>query len=210
MVDQRLEERASLRAVVAAEVADVNVQREPLPFGPRVDRKMGFGEDDRAGEPRAFELLEGGVHDREAGIAHHLQALLAETLAIKQDIRIAATAIQVADQVQTVHLRSPSVKREGATRCPLRAALQGAPHNSPCGQKTKTVHFVQDLSWAVPCRQLPVSGQSPACDFKCLPGSAPGTTKTATCVQRSLRPRRAFFLWLHQSGAGRSIFYLVV
>jgi hypothetical protein len=48
--------------------------------------------------------MESRVHGGKAGRGHHLEALGAEGLAIEQELRVAAAAGEVTDEMQTVHL----------------------------------------------------------------------------------------------------------
>jgi hypothetical protein len=104
VADELFEQLACLGRVVGAVVADVDVQREPLGFGPGVDRDVRFGEHQGAGEAGALELVEAGVHHREAGGLHLPDAHFLEALAVEQQLRIAATTAQITDEMQTVHV----------------------------------------------------------------------------------------------------------
>jgi hypothetical protein len=74
--------------------------------------------------------MEGGVHGGETGSLDHGQALGAETCAIKQELRIAAAAGEVTDEMQTVHLFTPKNAKaqpaERGTRLRLPSAPTGA------------------------------------------------------------------------------------
>src|SRR5437870_4653996 len=101
--DDGVEQPPRLRRVVGAVVADVDVEREPLALGPGVDREVRLGEHDAAGEAAALELVEGNAHRRETGSLDHRDALCAEALAVQKELRIAAAAGEVTDEMQTVH-----------------------------------------------------------------------------------------------------------
>jgi hypothetical protein len=47
--------------------------------------------------------VESCVHGREAGRFHHLEAFRAEALAVQKELRIAAAAGEVTDEMQTIH-----------------------------------------------------------------------------------------------------------
>src|ERR1700750_1925923 len=55
---QLAEHALGLRGVVGGVVADVDVDRDEAGFGPRVDGKMRFGEQHRAGDALRLELEE--------------------------------------------------------------------------------------------------------------------------------------------------------
>jgi hypothetical protein len=50
--------------------------------------------------------MEGGVHGRKTGRGHHLEAFGAEALAVQKELRIAAAAGEVTDEMQTIHFRT--------------------------------------------------------------------------------------------------------
>src|SRR5207244_9063507 len=94
---------ARLRRVVGAVVADVDVEREALAFGPGVDGKVRLREHEAAGEAAAVELVEAHADGRETAALHHRDAFGAEALAVQKELRIAAAAGEVTDEMQTVH-----------------------------------------------------------------------------------------------------------
>ena len=128
--DEAVEQPARLVAVVVTVVAHVDVERQPLVLGPGVDGEVRLGEHDGPGEAGALELVEARVHGRQAGVAHELQALVLEPGAIEQQLRIAAAAAQIADEMQTVHVRSPQKARR---RSPAPNNPGCAPACPPCG-----------------------------------------------------------------------------
>ena len=67
-------------------------------------------------KPHALELVEGRVHGREAGAASTISRHFgAEALAVQKELRIAAAAGEVTDEMQTVHFFIPP-KCEGEAR----------------------------------------------------------------------------------------------
>src|SRR5712664_1121660 len=133
--DDRVEEISRLGGIVGTVVADVDVERQPLALGPGMDREVGLGEQQAAREARALELMEAHADDRETGRLHQLQALGAEFLALEKELRIAAAAGQVADQMQAVHSSTPqnakaqpAVKKSGL-RLPF----------APCGARQRSL-----------------------------------------------------------------------
>src|SRR2546430_15876683 len=131
--DDRVEQRSRFGGIVGTVVADVDVERQPLALGPGMDREVGLGEHQAAREARALELMEAHADGRETGRLHQRHALGAEFLALEKELRIAAAASQVADQMETVHSSTPqnakaqpAVKKSGL-RLPF----------APCGAKQR-------------------------------------------------------------------------
>src|SRR5690606_5751431 len=106
VLDELVEELARLGRVVRAVVADVDVEREPLALGPRVDGEVRLREHDRAREAGALELMKAGVHGGEARGGHHVEDLGAKALAVQKELRVAAAAGEVTDEMQTIHART--------------------------------------------------------------------------------------------------------
>jgi hypothetical protein len=50
--------------------------------------------------------VERRVHGRETGGLHHSEAFGAEALAVQKELRIAAAAGEVTDEMQTIHFRT--------------------------------------------------------------------------------------------------------
>src|SRR5260221_7775974 len=135
VVDQQPEQLPRLGGIVAAVVADVDVEGEPLALGPGVDRKVGLGEHHGAGEAGAFELVEGRIHGGQARGFHHRNALCAKARAVEKALRIAAAAGEVTDEMQTVHFfyapqNAKAQPAEKETRLRLPSAPTGAKQRS--------------------------------------------------------------------------------
>ena len=92
-----------------------NIHRRVAVLRPGVDCEVRFSQHHCAGEAGALELVEGRVHGREAGRSHHFEALRAEALSVEEELRIAAAAGEVTDEMQTVHFPCPP-KCEGEAR----------------------------------------------------------------------------------------------
>jgi hypothetical protein len=93
-----------------------------------MDCEVRFREHDRAREPGALELVEGRVHGRKTGRGHHLEALGAEALAVQKELRVAAAAGEVTDEMQTVHSHTlQNAKAQPAAYLGSRPRLPFAP-----------------------------------------------------------------------------------
>ncbi len=68
-----------------------------------MDRDVGLRQHDAAGEAAAVELVEGNADRGEAGSLDQLGALGAKTLAVEKELRVAAAAGEVTDEMQAVH-----------------------------------------------------------------------------------------------------------
>jgi hypothetical protein len=111
IIDDRIEHFARLGGIVGAVIAHVDVERQAPGLGPGVDRQVRLGQHHRAGVARALELVEAHAHDREPRGIDELDALFAESLSVEQELRIAAAAAEVTDEMQTVHFLSPRKTR---------------------------------------------------------------------------------------------------
>ena len=95
-------------AVVAAEVADVDIGCDAGDLGPGMHGKVRFGEDDGAGDAGRLSggVVEGVEQPADDGQAVPLAGVDAECLepcGVEQIARGAAAIMEVSDQVQAVH-----------------------------------------------------------------------------------------------------------
>ena len=88
------------------------------------------GEHHCPGEAGTVELVEAGVHDGQARSAHEIEAHRLEALGVAQQLRLAATAVQITDEMQPVHARAPRKMRR---RNPLPNIPGCAFASPPCG-----------------------------------------------------------------------------
>ena len=103
------EQVARVVAVVTAEVADIDVQRDAGDFRPGMNRQMRFGEHDGA---RDAGRIAGGVLKCVEQAADHGQAVAraaADTEGlefpdVEKEFSRAAAVVEVSDQVQAVHM----------------------------------------------------------------------------------------------------------
>ena len=96
------------RAVVAAEVANVDIKRGAADFRPGVHCQVRFGENDGAGDAgrAACGITEGVKQAADDGEAVTLAGGDAESLkphGVEQEARCAAAVVEVGDQVQAIH-----------------------------------------------------------------------------------------------------------
>ncbi|MPM79682.1 hypothetical protein SDC9_126721 [bioreactor metagenome] len=95
-------------AVVAAEVADIQVQRDGADFRPGMNRQVRLGQDDRAGHAcrlprRIAKCMEQPADDCQAMALAGVHAIDFQARGIEQSRWGAAAVVQVGDQVQSVH-----------------------------------------------------------------------------------------------------------
>jgi hypothetical protein len=106
MLHDIVEELLRFFAVVGAVVADVNVERQPLALGPGMKREVGLREEHDAGVAAALELMKARVHRREPGRGDEAYAGIAHACSVEKELRIAAAAGEVTDEMQTIHFRT--------------------------------------------------------------------------------------------------------
>lgn len=95
-------------AVVAAEVADINVEGYGGDFRPSMNGEVGFSQNNRARDPRrgpvrTVEWVEQAADDRQAMPRAGFDAENLQCLRIEQMLWRATAVMQVSDQVQAVH-----------------------------------------------------------------------------------------------------------
>ena len=94
--------------VVAAEIADIDIERDGGDFRPGVQGEMRFGENDGASDAR---WLAGGVAEGMEQPSNHgqpvtlagIDAISFQPRRIEQQARGAAAIMQIGDQVQAIH-----------------------------------------------------------------------------------------------------------
>lgn len=96
-------------AVIAAEIADINIECDAGDLWPGVNGEVGFGEDDGAGDTSRLTagVVEGMEQPADDGQAVALAGVDAERFecrSVEQEARSAATVVEVSDQVQAVHM----------------------------------------------------------------------------------------------------------
>ena len=98
------------RRVVGAEVAHVDVGRHAAQLGPRVHREVRLDQQHDAGDALrlavvADERMEQAADRAQAGARDRVQAQRAQGVGVVER-RVAAAALQVGDQVESVHRRN--------------------------------------------------------------------------------------------------------
>src|SRR4051794_35243971 len=97
---QHLLERAKqclgLGRVVRLIIADVHVDRHEPVLGPRVDRKMRFGEQHRPGDALRLELMKAVPHPRETRLEAGFEARLAQRFSARELRRARKAAVPFA------------------------------------------------------------------------------------------------------------------
>lgn len=95
-------------AVVAAEIADIDIERDGADFRPGMDGEMRFGENDGAGHAGRLPLsvtegMEQSADHGQAVVLASVDAIRFQAGGIEQEARGATAVMQVGDQVQSVH-----------------------------------------------------------------------------------------------------------
>jgi hypothetical protein len=88
--------------------------------------------------------MERRIHGREAGGLDHRDAFRLEAGAVQEELRVAAAAGEITDEVQTVHLHPP----QNAKAQPAVVGIQATPSIRAYRRKTEQfnrVQFVQNL-----------------------------------------------------------------
>jgi len=96
------------RAVVIAEIADVYIEGYGADFRPGMDGQVRFGEDDRAGHAGGLSAditkgVEQTADDGQSMALAGVNTIGLQSRGIEEQLRVAATVVQVGDQVQSVH-----------------------------------------------------------------------------------------------------------
>ena len=106
--DHFVEQGVRPRAVVAAEVADVDIECYAADFRPGMNGEMRFGEDNGAGHAGGRSaginkwVKEATDHRQSVALAG-IDTVVFQPARIEQALRRAAAVVEVGDQVQAIH-----------------------------------------------------------------------------------------------------------
>jgi len=100
---ERGEHALGLCRVVGRVVAHVDVDGHESGFGPRMDRQVRFGQQDRAGDTLGLELKEAVADDRETGIIDGSATKVAQCVRLRQQRFVGRATVPLAQQMDSFH-----------------------------------------------------------------------------------------------------------